>query len=112
MAERLRTRPAEEWLAALEAARVPCGRINNFAQALYDAQVRHRNMFVPVPHPLGGSARAPGNPLKFSADDDESYAPPPLLAAHTRTVFQEWTTVPDARVAAAIAAGALQATPE
>ena len=106
--ERLLTRSACEWLAALEAARVPCARVNNFAQALNDPQIRHRNMFVDLRHPQGGGSRVPGNPIKFSAQDEESFSPPPLLAAHTCDVFEQWTEVPPAQVAAGVAAGVLQ----
>ena len=109
---RLATRPANEWLAALEAARVPCARVNNFAQALADPQVRHRKMVVDLEHPLGGGAQVPGNPIKLSRDDEESYSAPPLLGAHTRAVFEQWTKTGPARVAAGIAAGALQQAPE
>ena len=110
--ERLATRSACEWLAALEAARVPCARVNNFAQALSDPQIQHRNMFVPLHHPLGGSTHVPGNPIKFSVDDEESFSPPPLLAAHTGAVFEQWTGVPPARVAEGVAAGVLQQATE
>ncbi len=110
--ERLATRSASEWLAALEAARVPCARVNNFAQALNDPQVRHRNMFVDLRHPQGGGSRVPGNPIKFSAHDEESFSPPPLLGAHTNAVFEQWTEVPPAHLAEGIAAGALQQAEE
>ncbi len=103
IAERLKTRPAAEWLQALEAARIPCARVNNFAQALGDPQVRHRNMFVELHHPLGGSARVPGNPIKLSADSGEAFMPPPLLGAHTGQVFEEWTGSPMDQTATAAA---------
>ena len=106
--ERLKTRPAADWLRDLEAARIPCARVNNFAQALADPQVRHRNMFVEVGHPLGGAARMPGNPIKLSADAAESFSPPPLLGAHTRAVLREWAGLADERIDQGIAAGVLQ----
>ena len=109
---RFATRPASEWLAALTAARVPCARVNNFAQALADPQVRHRNMVVDLKHPLGGGAQVPGNPVKLSRDDERSYTPPPLLGAHTKAVFEQWTKAHPARIAAGIAEGALQQAPE
>ena len=108
IAERLQTRPAAQWLEALQAARIPCARVNNFAQALSDPQVRHRNMFVELAHPLGGKARVPGNPIKLSAERAETMTPPPLLGAHTREVLAEWTGLPSERIAAGIAQGALQ----
>ena len=108
MRERLKTATAAHWLKALEAARIPCARVNNFAQALDDPQVRHRNMFVDLRHPLGGGARVPGNPIKLSRDSEDSMTPPPLLGADTAQVFAEWTGLPADRVAAGIAEGALQ----
>lgn len=108
IAEQLKTRPAAEWLAALQAARIPCARVNNFAQALGDPQVRHRNMFVELRHPLGGGARVPGNPIKLSVHSSETMAPPPLLGADTTEVFAEWAALPAERIAAGIAEGALQ----
>ena len=52
-------------------------------QALTDHQVRHRNMVVEIDHSQGGSYRAPGNPIKFSETNEDSYSSPPLLGEHT-----------------------------
>jgi CoA:oxalate CoA-transferase len=104
---RLRLDSAEHWLARLEAARIPCARVNNVAQALSDPQVLHRNMVVEVAHPFGGSTRVPGNPIKLSVDGEERFEPPPLLGAHTLEVFREWTALPEAQLADALAAGAI-----
>ena len=112
VAERLRTRPAAAWLNALDAARVPCARVNNFAQALNDPQIRHRNMFPELHHPLGGAARVPGNPVKLSIDNDDSLTPPPLLGADTVAVLKEWANIPAKRIADGLAAGVLQQNPE
>lgn len=108
IAARLRTRPAAEWLEALEAARIPCARVNNFAQALSDPQVRHRNMFAELQHPVGGNARVPGNPIKLSLDSGDTMTPPPLLGADTAAVFTEWAGLTADRIAAGIAEGVLQ----
>ena len=108
VAEKLKTRPAAEWLEKLEVARVPSARINNFAQALSDPQVLHRNMVVELDHPHGGSARVPGNPLKFSVNTAETFAPPPMVGAHTVAVFEEWAGMSRERIEQGIAAGVLQ----
>jgi crotonobetainyl-CoA:carnitine CoA-transferase CaiB-like acyl-CoA transferase len=98
---------AGHWLAELERARVPCARVNNLEQALSDPQVRYRNMVVELEHPDGGAAEVPGNPIKFSSTDAESFTSPPLLGLHTKEVFQEWTDLPDEKITVGIKAGSL-----
>ena len=108
IAAKLKTRPAAEWLEKLEAARVPSARVNNFAQALSDPQVLHRNMVVELGHPLGGSAKVPGNPVKLSVNTAETFTPPPLLGAHTVAVLEEWAGMSRERINQGIALGVLQ----
>jgi len=66
---------------------VPCAPVNRFSEALADPQIRYRKMVVEIPHPEGGSIEAPGNPIKLSADSEDSYSPPPLLGQHTESVL-------------------------
>jgi crotonobetainyl-CoA:carnitine CoA-transferase CaiB-like acyl-CoA transferase len=105
--ERLLTRPAAEWLEALEAARIPCARVNNIAQALDDPQILHRHMVVEVEHPDGGRVKVPGNPIKLSGTPAETVSPPPLLGAHPRGVCAEWAGMAEARIAEGMEAGAI-----
>lgn len=101
----LADKSADHWLTELEKARIPCARVNNLAQALSDPQVRFRNMVVDLEHPEGGAAEVPGNPIKFSDTDTESFAPPPLLGVHTKEVYREWTTLSEERITTGINAG-------
>lgn len=87
IAERLATRPAADWLAALEAGQVPCGPINDLAQVFADPQVRHRGMVASLPHPVAGEVRVVANPVRFSATPARSGEAPPLLGQHTGEVF-------------------------
>ena len=87
---------------------MPSTRVNNFARALSDPQVLHRNMVVELDHPLGGSAKVPGNSVKLSVNTDEASTPPPLLGAHTVAVFGEWAGMSRERIDQVIAAGVLQ----
>jgi formyl-CoA transferase len=87
VAERMRVRPAREWLAALELSGVPCGPINDLAQVFDDPQVRHRRMEVRAPHPAAGEVRMVANPIKFSATPVTHEVPPPLLGEHTDEVL-------------------------
>jgi formyl-CoA transferase len=87
--ERLRTRPAREWLAALEPAGVPCGPINDLDQVFADPQVRHRGMQVKAPHPAAGEVNMVANPIKFSATPVAHDRAPPLLGEHTAEVLRD-----------------------
>ncbi|MDO8420515.1 MAG: CaiB/BaiF CoA-transferase family protein [Rubrivivax sp.] len=89
LAERLRQRPRADWLAALEAAKVPCGPINDFAEVFADPQVRARGMTVTVPHPHDDALELVASPLKLSATPAQVRRPPPLLGQHTDEVLVE-----------------------
>ena len=82
--------PSDYWLNRLEAESVPCARVNNLEQAINDEQINYRNMMVDVPHPAGGSAKVPGNPIKLSSVESEEFLAPPLLGEHTKEVLMEW----------------------
>jgi len=85
----VRTRPVGFWVAALEAAGVPCGPINNIAQALADPQVAARALRFDLPHPLAGSVPLVANPIKLSATPPSYDRPPPTLGQHTAEVLRE-----------------------
>ena len=69
------TRPAEQWLAAIGAAGVPCGPINNVAQVVDDPHIAARNMIIHATDPEAGEVRMAGNPVKISGFDDPPERP-------------------------------------
>jgi CoA:oxalate CoA-transferase len=86
----LKTKPKAHWLAILEAAGIPCGPINNVAEALRHPQVAARNMLVTVDDPVSGRLALAGNPLKFSAfADPPTRAPAPELDADRAALLRE-----------------------
>ncbi len=89
LADVLRTRSKRQWLSALEAAKVPCGAINDLAEVFADPQVQARGMAVPVPHPLTDSLRLVASPMKLSATPVQVRLAPPLLGQHTDEVLAE-----------------------
>lgn len=89
LAEVLRTRPRADWLAALEAAKVPCGPINDLEDVFADPQVRARGMTANVEHPLAGPIELVASPMKLSATPVAVRRPPPLLGEHTAEVLAE-----------------------
>lgn len=77
------------WLDKLRAARIPCGPVNDFAQALSDPQILARHMVVDVPLPDGTKVPMPGIPMKFSDASAPEFGIPPTLGRDTRSVLGE-----------------------
>ena len=96
--KKLSTETSEHWINALNAAKVPCAPINSFSQALSDEQVIHRNMVVEVEHPDGGKVKMPGNPIKLSYTDEDSFSPPPHLGQHTKETLIEWCNYSESEI--------------
>ena len=85
----MKTRPKSQWLADLEAAKVPCGAINNLAEVFADPQVRQRGMVTEWDHPLAPGLRLVSSPMKLSGTPVRTDLAPPLLGQHTREVLVE-----------------------
>jgi crotonobetainyl-CoA:carnitine CoA-transferase CaiB-like acyl-CoA transferase len=85
----IRQRPRADWLAALEAAKVPCGSINSIGEALADPQAQARGAVVELPHPLTPDLRLIASPLKLSATPVQYRHAPPLLGQHSEDLLRE-----------------------
>ncbi len=86
----LSSETTEHWLTVLEAAGLPCGPVNNVAQAIAHPQAEARNMLIEVDDPTTGPLRLVGNPMKFSAFDDPATRPPaPDLDADRAKILRE-----------------------
>jgi formyl-CoA transferase/CoA:oxalate CoA-transferase len=83
------TRPAEHWLAAMRAAGIPCGPINDMDEALADEHVLARGMVVGMEHPSVGAIRVVGNPMHFSLTPPTYRLPPPTLGQHTTAILHD-----------------------
>jgi crotonobetainyl-CoA:carnitine CoA-transferase CaiB-like acyl-CoA transferase len=93
--EVMKTRRKADWLAALEAAKVPCGAINDIGEVFADPQVRERGMVHAWEHPLAGALNLVASPLKLGGTPVRTDLPPPLLGQHTEQVLAEvlgWDT--------------------
>jgi len=98
IAETLRHDRAEAWAAKLEAAGVPCGRINSVAQALDDSHAAARRMVETVEHPTLGSLRLLGIPFKLGGTPATVRRPPPTLGQHTEEILRDELGLDERRV--------------
>ena len=106
LVERLRARPAAEWLADLKAAGVPCGGVRDLEQVFTDPQVLERAMVVALDHPVAGAIRQLGVPVKLGGTPGAVRTPPPTLGQHTAAILGE-LGIGDAEAARLRAAGAI-----
>jgi crotonobetainyl-CoA:carnitine CoA-transferase CaiB-like acyl-CoA transferase len=101
----LKARTTAAWITSLSAAGVPCGPINDIAQAFAEPQVRHRQLRLDLPHPAG-SVPSVRNPVRYSRSALEYRRAPPLLGEHTEEVLSERLGLTTAELARLRAAGA------
>lgn len=84
--ERLRARPAAEWIEALTAANIPAGRVNNIAQAIELAESLGLGMVAETPATAADGStqvlRSIATPISFSETPARYGAPPPELDQH------------------------------
>jgi formyl-CoA transferase len=78
---------AQAWITKLQAAGVPCGRINSVAEALDDPHTAARRMVETVQHPTVGALRLLGIPFTLTATPATVRHPPPTLGQHTDEIL-------------------------
>ena len=87
LAERFRSRSAEEWLADFDAAGVPAGKVRSVSDALAAAADAGRPATVTVGHPTAGPLELVASPIWGVTRAD--IGPPPLLGEHTEEILGE-----------------------
>ena len=94
----MKTRSKADWLAALEAAKVPCGAINNLAEVFSDPQIKARGMVTEWHHPVKQDLKLVSSPIRLSTTPVRTDLPPPLLGQHTEEVLRELLNYSDAKL--------------
>lgn len=100
LADMVKARDKDTWIAALEAAGVPCGPINELDEVFDNEQVIARGMQVELPHPCGAPVKLVRNPIRMSRTPPEARTAPPLLGAQTDDVLRKWLGYDDEAIAA------------
>jgi len=84
-----RTRDTDDWIARLDAARVPCSVIHDVPAALAHPQVAATQMMLDVPEPGGPNRRLTGVPIKLDVTPATPGAAPPRLGQHTTEILMQ-----------------------
>lgn len=77
------------WISRLNAAGVPCGRVQSMTEALADPQVAAQDMVLTVAHPGHGDVQMTGFPMKFSETPLKVRHPAPRLGGDSSTILRE-----------------------
>ncbi|MEO9129657.1 MAG: CoA transferase, partial [Sphingomonas sp.] len=83
------TRTGQEWTDALLAAGVPAAPILDYEEAVVSEQAVARNMVQEIAHPVEGSFKALGFPVKMSDTPQQVRFPPPLINEHGDEIRRE-----------------------
>ncbi|HKZ07252.1 MAG TPA: CoA transferase [Methylomirabilota bacterium] len=100
-------RPAAEWLARLDKAGVPAGKIKTVPEVCESPHLRARGMVVALPHPKAGTVTMMGVPIRLWDTPGAARLAPPLLGQHTDEVLTRLLRYPRAKVAKLRAAGVI-----
>jgi crotonobetainyl-CoA:carnitine CoA-transferase CaiB-like acyl-CoA transferase len=85
----LRGRDTEEWVQVLVDAGVPAGPINDYRRVFEDPHTHAREMMVETQHPVEGTVRTLGIPVKLSDTPGRIRRAAPLLGEHTAEILRE-----------------------
>lgn len=90
---------AEHWLALLDAAGIPAGKVRALDDVYTWDQTRSQGLLIDVPDPVLGQVTLPGPPIRFGDRDHAggraSHLPPPRLGEHNESVAR-WLDERDA----------------
>lgn len=86
----LRTKSAEAWLSTFDDAGVPAGPVNSIEQALSHPQTLARGMVVEQEHPIAGTVRTVGMPVKLSSTPAQYHRAAPQLGEDTIAILGEF----------------------
>jgi CoA:oxalate CoA-transferase len=105
--EAMKQKTTAVWVREFDAIGLPCGPLNNVAQAAVLPQVKAREMLVEVEHPRIGRFPLPNTPVKLSRTPGGVRGPSPDLGQHTDDVLHELLGLPDAELGRLRQAGAI-----
>jgi CoA:oxalate CoA-transferase len=98
--EALMQRTTQQWIREFDAIGLPCGPLNNIAEAAALPQVQARDMLVEVDHPQIGTLPLANTPVKLSRTPGGIRGTSPALGQHTDEVLRSLLALSAAEIAA------------
>lgn len=89
------TRDRAHWIAAFQAAGVPCGSIQTYDQVFHDPHLEERGYFWDGLHETLGPVRQLGSPMRMRDTPTRRGSAGPRLGQHSREVLIEAGYTPD-----------------
>ena len=83
----------------VQAKRVPFAPVSTMGDLLNSEHLKARGFFVEIAHPVAGTHKYPGAPLKFGATPWEIRRPAPVLGQHNEEIFGQRLGLGAARLA-------------
>jgi len=83
------TRATDEWVTLLNEAGIPAGPLLDVLAMHEDPQAQARQMVVDVEHPLAGTVKTLGAPVKFHGTPGGVRHAAPVMGEHSREVLLE-----------------------
>ena len=103
----MKARTTAEWVAAFEAAAVPCGPINSIDQVFANEQVLARGLQIGLTRDDGVQVPGVANPIQFSATPIDYDKAPPRFGDGTDKVLAETLGLGPEAIAALRKAGTI-----
>jgi crotonobetainyl-CoA:carnitine CoA-transferase CaiB-like acyl-CoA transferase len=88
------TRSRDQWIEALEQVGVPCGPIQSIDQVFEHPQVKARNLWRDIEHPVAGKSPTTASPINYSATPVQYRRHAPMLGEHTEEILREFGIEP------------------
>ena len=85
----MRHRTTEAWLAELQPADIPCGKVNSIDDLFTDPYLAETGYFEAYDHPVEGPVVTLAIPARFSRTPANVHRPWPVLGQHTRQILTE-----------------------
>tara|TARA_B110000037_G_scaffold205826_1_gene251117 strand:- start:1096 stop:1776 length:681 start_codon:yes stop_codon:yes gene_type:complete len=107
LAERFKEKSTAQWIEELEPRGVLCARVNTFAEARDDPQIKANNMVLEMNHERAGPLKMLGVPVRLHGTPMSLRHTPPNLGEHSREIAEELGYTAE-KVSEMIESGALQ----